>query len=41
MLSLVPAGVMHPKKGKDKLELIKKDDRVRDEHILTAGINQE
>lgn len=41
MLSLVPAGVMDPQKGKDKLELIKKDDGVSDEHIWTAGINQE
>lgn len=32
---------MDARKGKDKLELIKKDGWVREEHVLSAGINQE
>lgn len=31
---------MDARKGKDKLEWIKKDSWVREEHVLSAGINQ-
>lgn len=39
--STCASGVMDARKGKDKLELIKKDGWVREEHVLSAGINQE